>query len=165
MIYKFTVTLKQQLLLLIQPICAYIFILTGLYLYSNQLSFRTAEIAIIFIFLSDTLPALILHAQYLIKNCGTLLFIDEVNRTVTYQNSKKKVQHITFSNIDSLEYYVSSVRNTGIYSFARYRFFKMILKNGNEVIITCLMVNDIQNTLELRLHSKAERKLKIMCFI
>jgi len=56
-IYKFTVTLKQQLLLLIQPICAYI-ILTGLYLYSNQLSFKTTEIAIIFIFLSDTLPAI-----------------------------------------------------------------------------------------------------------
>lgn len=124
MIYKFTVTLKQQLLLLIQPICAYIFILTGLYLYSNQLSFRTAEIAIIFIFLSDTLPALILHAQYLIKNCGTLLCIDEGNRTLTYENSKKKVQHIIFSNIDSLEYYVSSLRNTGIYSFAPIVFLK-----------------------------------------
>jgi hypothetical protein len=165
MIYKFTVTLKQQLLLLIQPVCAYIFILTGLYLYSHELSFRTSEIAIIFIFLSDTLPALILHVQYLLKNSGTLLFIDEVNRTVTYENSNNKVEHITFNDIDSLEYYVSSVRNTGIYSFARYRFFKMILKNGNELIITCLMVNDIQNTLELLLHSKAEKKLKIICFI
>lgn len=166
MIYKYRITLKQQLMLLWQPIVVYISVII-IWIYFLNYPFCNDALYVMcgFLFFFDTVPALILHIQYLIKNRRTLLFIDEANRTITYENPKKKAENIQFSDINCLEYYVSNVRNTGIYSFCRYRYCKIILKNGEEFVITCLMVNDIKNTLELLLHLKSEEKLKIMCFI
>ena len=72
-----------------------------------------------------------------------------------------------FDDLLSFHYVASygAGKNTGYYSFGDYRFCKFIFKDNIEVIITCLMVNNIQNNIESLLGIKADKKLKIFAFI
>ena len=159
MIYKYTITFRQQLLLLIQPIIIYLGVIAVIYYYYKTIPAFTFIVALICIFCFDTLPALILHIQYLVTNKSSLFVIDRVKQTVFYKSSRIATGEIPFNAIKSLEYHVSYGRSTGVYSFARYRYYKINLNKSEGFVITCLMVNDIENTLEKLLQMKAEKML------
>lgn len=159
MIYKFHITLKQQLLLLVQPIIIYIGVITVIYLYYKTIPFFTLMVTLLCIFFFDTLPALILHLQYFLVNKSSLLIIDKGKRTILYKSSRKNTEELPFSAIKSLKFHVSYGRSSGVYSFARYRYYKINLSTSEEFIITCLMINDVENTLPMLLEIEPEKEL------
>jgi hypothetical protein len=159
MVYKFHITHRQYLLLLVQPIIIYIGVIAATYWYYKTIPFFTLKVAILCIFCLDTLPALILHIQYFLANKSSLFVIDKVKRTILYKSSRMNTGEVSFNAIKSLEYHVSYGRSTGVYSFARYRYYKINLNNSDKFIITCLMINDIENTLPMLLEIKAEKEL------
>ena len=76
-----------------------------------------------------------------------------------------KPLNYSFSEIESLQYYRSWGKGSGWHSFGEYRYYKIIFKDKREIVITCLMINDIENTLEMLLRMKAERHAKVVCLI
>ncbi len=164
MIYRYRVNLGQQLRLLLQPVLLHLGIIGIVYYRYHTISLGPLLITLGGIFLFDTLPALILHVQYLNKNYKAEFSINTIDRTFSYL-SKQEEKKYSFSEIKLLEYYVSYARKTGIYSFARYRYYKIVLTNGDVIVVTCLMINDIENTIESLLRIKAEKELKVLCFI
>ena len=92
------------------------------------------------------------------------MIINKEDRSICY----KKLSRTTNFSIDDInyfQYFVSYGRKTGVYSFALYRSYKIILKDNSQIAITCLMINDIENTLEMLLELKAEEKPRFICFL
>jgi len=163
----YRITLKQQLLLLTPAIIIYGF-LGAVYLFFFGLSLPTPIYlyAFLVLFGIDLLPASILHIQYLVKNSKAELIINRQTRRISYSNGTENLDYC-FDDLREL-YCVASYgggRNTGYYSFGDYRFCKLIFKDDVEIVITCLMVNNIQHTLESLLGVTAKKKLKIFAFI
>jgi len=164
MIYKYRINLSQQLRLLLQPVLLHLGIIGAVYYRYRTISLTPLLITLGGVFLLDTLPALFLHIQYLSRNYKAEFSINTMDRTFSYL-SKQKEKKYSFSEIKLLEYYVSYARKTGVYSFSRYRYYKIILTNGDVIVVTCLMINNIENTLESLLRIKAEKELRVLCFI
>jgi hypothetical protein len=163
--FKYKITLKQQLLVSAHAFLTILLIISIGYFYSGGFFKSNILIAVLLLtFLIDTLPALILHIQYLVKNRKVELIIDRQNDLIVYKRISNTI-NFSFNDIDSVKYFVSYGRQTGVYSFAIYRYYKIILSNKTEFIVTCLMINDIENTLEMLLHRSAEKKHKFICFL
>lgn len=156
--------MKQQLLVLLHLVSSQILIvLVNNYILQN-LSYSGAYLLFLMILCVQALPTLMLHFQYLRHDSGCELLVDLNTRIVSYSNATTSVE-FAFDDIKQLQFCVSFGRHTGVYSFAFHRYFKIILHNGAEVIITCLMMNDIENTLPLLLKNNFEEKPKVFCFL
>lgn len=161
---KYSVTLKQQLLVSAQAILTIsIFIFMGYFYFRGSLSSQQIIGIISFIFIFDTLPSIVLHLQYLARNKKVELIIKK-DGSITYKRFNKTI-NFSVDDINCLQYFVSYGRKTGVYSSAIYRYYKIILNDKTELIITCLMMNDIENTLEMLIHMKGEKQLKFICFL
>lgn len=165
-IYKYQITLKQQFIIL-TPV---IFIITffigyGFYLFSiNNLDNKAYIFVFIFYFLIDMLPTIIVHIQYWIKNHGVIFIINTETKELHYKTSQKQLKY-SFNDIASLQYYRSLGKNSGWHSFGQYRYYKIIFTDKTEIVITCLMINNIENTLEMLLRIVAEKHTKVLCLI
>jgi len=167
MINRYFVTLRQQFFVASVGLIKY----GGLgivYVYFYGLRLQPLYIyVLLFFFIFDVLPAIILHLQYLYANFGAILTIDKLNQTILYQKDGFAIEK-QFSDIISFEL-ISSFGGgryiAGWYAFGEYRYCKLVFKDNTEVIITCLMINDIQNTLESLLRLNSQKKLKIFAFI
>lgn len=164
---KYQITLKQQFYVASAGSIKYGG-LAIIYVYFYGLQLQPLYIYIfLFFFIFDTLPAIILHLQYLFTNSGAILTIDKLNQKIFYQKKGHDMEK-QFSDINSLELINSfggGRYNAGWYAFGEYRYCKIVFKDGTKMIITCLMINDIQNTLESLLRFNSEKKLKIFAFI
>lgn len=165
-IYKYQITLKQQLIILAHLVFITIgFIIYGLYqFFINDYNISAFFIVLTFLFLIDTLPTIIVHTQYWIKNHGAIFTINTETKELKYEKSTRQFFY-SFNDIISLQYYRNLGKGSGWNSFGQYRYYKIILNDKKEIIITCLMINDIENTLEMLLHIKAERHAKMLCLI
>ncbi|MFT3747574.1 MAG: hypothetical protein QM768_04630 [Agriterribacter sp.] len=167
MINKYHITLKQQFFVASAGLIKY----SGLaiiYFYFYGLQLQHLYIYIfLFFFIFDILPAIILHLQYLYANSDAILTIDKLTQTIVYRK-KGFVIEKQFSDIISSELISSfggGKYNAGWYAFGEYRYCKLVFKDNTIVIITCLMVNDIQNTLESLLRLNFQKSLKVLAFI
>jgi hypothetical protein len=163
--HKYTVTLNQQLLLL-GPVLITNLILIGLYLYFFGWNLPTSLFYYVFIFrfLTDILPVMIVHGQYLIQNGNATLVIDMEQKVLQYKINTKSIEY-SFNDIQSLHYYVSYGRGSGWYSFEVYRYFRIVFNDQSEIIITCLMINRIEKKLDQLLGIKADKHLKVLAII
>ena len=121
----------------------------------------------LFFFIFDILPALILHLQYLKVNWGADLIIDTINEDILYRKGGIAAEH-KFHEITSFKIISSfggGQYNAGWYAFGEYRYCEFVFKDDTQMIITCLMINDIQNTLENLLRIKPEKRRKVFAFI
>ncbi len=163
----YRITSKQQLLLLTPAFVIYSF-LGALYLFFLGFSLPTPIYlyAFLVLFVIDLLPAIILHIQYLAKNSKAELIIDKQTRIISYRSPSKSFIY-SFDDVVALQCVASygGGKNTGYYSFGDYRFCKLNFNDDVEVVITCLMVNSIQTTLESLLGITAKKKLTIFAFI
>ncbi len=165
--FKYNVTIKQQLILLGHLIFITIcFVGYGVYLYVTKSLIDNKGYKIVFavFLLIDTLPTLIVHTQYWLKNHGSTFIIDTQTKELMYGMPKKQVSY-SFNDISLLQYFRSLGKGSGWHSFGEYRYYKIIFKDKTEIVITCLMINDIENTLEMLLRMKAERHAKVLCLI
>jgi len=115
------------------------------------------------IFLFDMCPTLIAHFQYLNANSNALLAIDKEHRKIEYFSGKESFTY----HIDEIEalQLISSYGGGAWYSFSEYRYCKIIFRDKRQVIITCLMMADIKDTLPMLFGIPAQRKYKIVAFI
>jgi hypothetical protein len=166
---QFKITIKQQLLILF-PFLTINAVVIAVYFYIfRDISLNIFIIVLfLFIFLLNVLPVLLLHLQYLIKNWNVTFKIDREKKLITCQNGKKSLKY-SFDDIETLKYYAThghiSRRGSSLwYTFDPYRFYKITFKDQKKVIITCLMINNIENTLEQLLEITAERKFRVLPF-
>ncbi len=164
-LYRFKITLRQQILLLTPAIASWlgVILLIKYYLHASLYS-PGAIFAFIFLSIIDTIPAIILQVQYWRINHDILLIIDTAAKELSYETSSQIFKH-SFNDIVSLQYYRSYGKGSGWNSFGMYRYYKIIFTDKTEINITCLMVNDIENTIENLLRIKAEKHFKLLCLV
>jgi hypothetical protein len=164
--YFFRITLKQQLILLGHVIFITTFLISlRIYLdITNKFDSSAFLFVFVFFFLIDILPTIIVHTQYWLKNYKAILTINTGSKGLKYETPTKQLNY-SFDDIESLQYYRSWGKGSGWHSFGEYRYYKIIFKDKTEIVITCLMINDIENTLEMLLRMKAERHAKVVCLI
>jgi hypothetical protein len=167
---QFQVTLKQQLLVLIPFIFINTLLVLGYFLILGSYPVQALEFGIIsFLFITSVLPVIILHIQYLYYNNNAVLNFEKETGRITFKNGETK--YVFFrEDILVFKYYATTGYFTdrdysAWYSFCPYRFYKIILNNGTEIIITCLMINDIDYTFEEMIGLKAERKFRLIPFV
>lgn len=153
-IYQFKITIRQQLALLAPMLILWTFASIFIIFIMHQSLIGGAAIFVFcFFFPIDTLPTLILHIQYWLKNHGAVFTLDTESHELTYEKSGK-IWHYSFSDIDSFVYYRNLGKGGYWNSFSWYRYYKITLKDNTKIYITCLMVNDIENTLPLLMRMK-----------
>ena len=163
--YQFKTTLEQQLNLFARvPLIWTTIIFASIYFLHINLTDIGFIIAGLLLFTIDTLPTIVIHTQYWKINHNAVLNIDTETKTITYQSPTRSVNY-SFQDIDTLHYYYSYVKNTGWHSFGSYRYYKIIFRDSVELIITCFMINDIENTLEQLLGVKAGRRGQLLCLL
>ncbi len=162
--YQFKITLEQQLNLFARALLIWTGIIcTCIFLHINltNIGFIAGGL---FLFTIDTLPTIVIHAQYWKINHNALLIVDTETEYVSYKSSIQNVKY-SFQNIAVLHYYHSYERNSVHFSFGSYRYCKIIFRDGVELIITCLMITDIENTLEQLFGIKAGRHSQLLCLV
>ncbi len=155
-------TFKQQLLMIIPAFLTFS-VLGFLYIYTTKNSIFLLYFGL-GIFIIDTLPALIPHIQYYLKNKDSYLIIDQEKNIIILKTKGTTIQ-TSLNDIIELQHYASYGGGTGFYAMGEYRFYRLVLNGNKDIIITCLMVNDIENTLEPALKMKAKKIMRLVCFL
>ncbi len=164
-IYIFKTTLKQQIILLAHLLFIWVALILGIvYILKSRLDNIAAFYTFLFVFLTDTLPTIIVHTQYWLKNRNVILILNTGMKELVCKTPIKQFKY-SFSDIISMDYYRNLGKGSGWNSFSMYRYYRIVFKDKTEVVITCLMINDIENTLEMLLRIKAERHSKLLCLI
>src|SRR5258707_536155 len=128
----FRITVRQQLLMLSQTILTNIgFILIVIYYERITIGNPAAS-----------LPTLVVHFQYLIKNYECILAIDSESRVLEFDSRRLHLEY-SFDEIVAFKYYRTYGKGSGWQAFGMYRYFKIEFKDGNYILITCLMINKI----------------------
>lgn len=115
-------------------------------------------------FLLDLLPTIIVHTQYWIRNHKAFLKINTETKELFYEKNFSHVNY-SFADINLLKYYRNLGKGSGWNSFSQYRYYKIVFNDKKEIVITCLMINSIENTLEMLLRIQAEKHSKFLCLI
>ena len=91
-----------------------------------------------------TLSVLFVHIQYLIKNIGFKIIVDDENKLTCYIADKEIV--ITNENIVSIEKNISNTYNgpKGHLPTDSYFYSRIALKDGNNIIITSLLMSEFE---------------------
>jgi hypothetical protein len=162
-VYSFKITPKQQILLLGPTFYFWLgLVLVIKLIYKQEINSIGFLIVAIFFFLIDTLPSLIVFIQYWLTNKNAVLTIDTSKKELQYNSLTKNLKY-TFEEIDKLQYYRTYGKGSGWNSFGMYRYYKIIFKDQTVLFITCLMMNNIENTLEILLHKTADKNFKLIC--
>jgi hypothetical protein len=164
MSYKnvFRIKNKQQFLML-SSFLLYNFFLIFLAIFLHA-KIEVLVFMFILLFLIDGLPTLIIHRNYLLNDKGTELTIDIEFKEIIYKKQTINRKY-NFSDIIRLEFCCSTVMNNGIHSFGQYRYCKFFFKDSSDIVVTCLMIEDIKNTLENLLKVRSEMQKKLLCII
>jgi hypothetical protein len=114
-------------------------------------------------FLIDMLPTLLVHIQYVRWNWKAKLIVNRESASLRYQ-SPTQVLEYKFEDITLLQHVAhpgSGVR----FSFGGYRYFKIGFKDGEEIMVTWLMMPDIAYRMEMLLGMAAQKKVRVVAFI
>lgn len=164
-ILTFKVTYLQQLKMLSYTIITtFLFFIVWIYFLHNSLEGYPFWVALVVLFIIGILPVTILHVQYWLVNKKSVLTIDINDNTIQYQSGSENFK-FSAEDILKITLYTSYGRNTGWYTFSGYRYFKINLKNSTEIIITCLMVNDIEYLIKSQLRANIDKEFRIICFL
>ncbi len=82
-----------------------------------------------------------------------------------YYKAKDIDLKISFDDITGVQAVFSYGRRTGKFSFSRYRFYRIIYNGNNELIVTCALVDNIENNLGELLPLKADTKFMVIAFL
>lgn len=162
---KFKISFVQQFKLLQHLILINTTILLGFFYFFGSIFPNELFIFVYgFMFLFNILPTLFLHIQYYLRNKGAELIINCELATLSYTKSNTSLLY-HFNEIKRLERVASYGKGTGWYSFSEYRYCKIILDDDSTIVITCLMVNKIEDTLMKLLNKDLEKKFKFLATI
>jgi hypothetical protein len=161
----FKIRLIQHLILLIPLAVINCILVFGCYfLLEISLNSDAFIITICIFFVIDALPTLIAHFQYWMKNKGNEVIIDTQEKLIDFKSKKGEISY-SFDQIKSVHYYCSYAFGSGWHSFGQYRYYKIIFEDGNQIFITCLMVNSIEKVIPMLLRINEEKHLKVVAFL
>jgi hypothetical protein len=163
-IYKFESTVRQRVLLILPAFYIYPALLIAAYFLNFDIRSVGMLFVIILLALTDSLPALIVFTQYWLKNRRSILTIDTDKRELVYVAPAKRLAY-SFDDISNLDYYRSRGKGSGMHAFGEFRYYKLTFKDKTEIIVTCIMINQIEYVLEALLGIKAETYAEIVCFL
>lgn len=105
-----------------------------------------------------TIPALYLHIEYSIKNTGQEIEINSNEIIVRKNGGERKYSNKDLAKI--IVYKSASLDRGGIPLTAMeyYRYARVVTKTGEEIIITCLMVLDVEGAVKQLTGVSYERK-------
>jgi len=114
-------------------------------------------------FLITIVPAIYLHFEYFTKNFGCEIEISDQNIIIIRKNQK-----IIFikSDITKVILYKSANMSTGglpLYSLEQYYYIRLVLKSNEEIIISSLLINDLNCFLSEFKGIEFERKKRFFC--
>lgn len=137
------------------------FILPAMFLVTLYWFEFDSSMSIIFgiVFLIDFLPALYLHLEYWGKNRSEEYVVTR-NALLRYVNGQKEVHNI--EDIERSIIYKSASIDKGswisLFSVENYHYARLILRSGDELIITCLLMPKMDQVLGQLKGVQFERK-------
>lgn len=162
-IYK--ISAAQQIILLSHMIAFVLVILLGLkFLFGSIYANSFFWFIYVFLFFFSVVPTLFLHIQYYFRNRGAVLIINSDSETLSFVQANILLQH-ALSEIKNIEGVASYGKGTGWYSFGEYRYCKINFTDNTNIIITCLMVNDIENVLKRLLKKDIDKRFRFLAII
>lgn len=165
MIHTYRVSIIQQLLLLFHLVLVYTVLFSVYYYFFNTIiPYGFYIYVFLFLFLCDILSTLTLHLQYYIRNKGAVLTINSEQQIISYGKNNYS-ESFSFSDIESIERVSSYAFGSYWYSFDEYRYYQVYLKNKIRLIITCMMINNIEENFERRLQIRPQKRLRIYAFL
>jgi hypothetical protein len=117
--------------------------------------------AMSFLIILYVLPVIILHLQYYLHSRNTEVIIDEISKEIAV--CKQGDYYIKkFTEIESIKFYATSghisTRGSSLwYTFDPYRYYKIVFTDKTCINITCLMGNQIDRQIEIKLGKDADR--------
>jgi hypothetical protein len=164
-LYQFKITLNRQLTQFVRVPLTWVTIILGfnLFLHIDLISIGFLVSGLL-LFALDTLPTIAVHWQYWKANYKTILTIDTQGQKLTVTSPHKNFTY-SFNDIAALHYYHSYLISSGFHSFGGYRYYKIIFRDENNFIITSLMINDIEKTLEQLFKIKAGEHAQLISLL
>lgn len=108
-----------------------------------------------------TIPALYLHIEYSIRNAGEEIEINH-NEIIVRKNGQES--RYSSSDLAKIVVYKSASLDRGGIPFSAmeyYRYARITAKSGDEIIITCLMVLDVEGAVRQLTGVPYERKKRL----
>jgi hypothetical protein len=102
-----------------------------------------------FFWVALTAPALYLHIEYLLKNSGQSIKIE--NRKLVKTKRNKSIEY-KFEDIEKVVLYKSASLDKGgipLSPMEPYHYARIFMKSNEEVVITCLLVPDVDKFIDL----------------
>lgn len=161
MISIYKITIKRQLSFLSFSIIFILIIGTICYYAAGFGSPTIWSIVFTFCF---CLPGLIIHIQYLSENWNSILTIDRSMKSIIYKK-KSFILKYSFDSIQDIiktKSYQNSIRT---YAQDEYFYYKIIFKDGAELIITCLLADDLESIFTLIYPNKIKIIKKVLPFV
>lgn len=156
---------SQQFRLIVSMILRYAVIL-AFYFYYVGFGFPyvgyiwVASVLLVF----DIIPTLALFIQYLIVNKNTVVIIDTDRRKLSFKKSSE-ARCYAFDEIECIHYYESLGKDSHFYSWEGFRYYSVKFTDNQTIIISCLLMNQIEMKFEFLVDKKAEKYRTIYVFI
>ena len=156
----YTITARRQFTYLGQPLFYILLFSIISYILFNGTGY--AIFGVLFIVVVDSLPVAILHIQYLLKNNHSKLVFDRSKNQISYAKGNDHLSY-DFENIQHVIKVYSSTNgySIGKNSFRKYFYYKLIFNDGVELIVTCLLADDLEIILIPIYHKEIEKRFRI----
>ncbi len=116
-------------------------------------------------FIIDTLPALYLHIRYWIKNGGKQYKVDSNGIIQIRKNEERLIKKSDIQKIIVTKSASSDKGGIPILSIESYYFTRVVLKTGEDLVLTCLVSPKIDKVLRNLNGVLFERKKCFFCFV
>lgn len=162
-VYK--ITFKKHINLLLHLILMYASLFIFFYIILGWTTITSAVIWVFFIVLTiDILPTIFVHSQYIAYNGRQKIYLDFNQQIITVESTKTE-KSWSFDDITALHCYSSYGAETYYYSFSYHRFCKLTFNDGQEIIITNLLMAGVQKRLPSLLNIVPENHYRLIAFI
>ena len=160
----YSITARRQFTYLAQPLFFILLFSIISYLVFNRTDY--AIFGLLFIFVVDSLPVAILHIQYLLKNYHSKLVFDRSINQISYTKGNVHLSY-DFKYIQRVikVYSATNGYSIGKNSFRKYFYYKLIFNDGVELIVTCLLADDLEIILIPIYHKEIEQCFRIFPWV
>lgn len=161
--FEYKINFRRQLIMLMPLTVTTLLGYAALYYYIGSDFFKLdfpLYVTTAFVLIFSIIPTLSIHINYFLKNRNSIFRFDRFKGDISYADDKINFIY-SFTDIDRLERYSSYGASSTWYTWSAYRYFKFVLKDGNEIIITSLML-DIKGDLEQLIGIKAVDEMKLL---
>lgn len=161
---NFRIGAIKQILLMFRISFLYIGIYVYYFYIKNEIQDRSFIFIFGFIFIIDTLPAIILHIQYLVNEIGVKIAISQENKILLYTKSGTTTL-LKFEDIIKFESFKCYAGGAGWNSWAEYEFYRITFSESKKIVITNFRVPNIENIIKNINDIKIEEKFRVLSLL